>query len=88
MVAAAVELGEDAAKPENRVVVGWLAGKRSPRAGMDEVHGEDIFRMLLGPASYAALVVESGWTEDAWASSVERSIEEEIFDRAADRARS
>jgi AcrR family transcriptional regulator len=67
---------------DSGVVVGWLADKRALRPGMDAVRGADIFRMLLGPASYAALVIDSGWTEDAWATWVARSLEEELFERA------
>jgi AcrR family transcriptional regulator len=66
-------------REDNRVVIRWLSTKRPLRVGLDVERAADLLRLIIGPVSYSALVLESRWTDDDWAAWASEAIELEVF---------
>lgn len=62
-------------------IVALWTDKAPLRAGLSEAHAIDLLLLLAGPASYRALVVESGWTSEEFIEWLTRSVSFDLFAR-------
>jgi AcrR family transcriptional regulator len=62
-------------------IVGLWAGKAPLRGGLTEAHAVDVLLLLAGPASYRALVIDSGWTGDEFVEWLVRAVLFDLFAR-------
>ena len=67
-----------------RGLVAMLTAKAPLRAGLDDGSAVQLLLMLLGPWVYLALVIDGGWSHEAWAAWAERAVGEQLFGLAPD----
>lgn len=60
-------------------MVTMLAAKAPLRDGLDLERATHLLLVYLGLGVYRALVLDYGWTHEAWAAWVGRAIEEQLF---------
>jgi AcrR family transcriptional regulator len=62
------------------VIVAALRDKAGLRKGMTAARAADLLDFLMGPESYAALVLHDGWTQRHWITWVSRTLAEQLLD--------
>jgi AcrR family transcriptional regulator len=62
-------------------IVALWTDKAPLRAGMSETRAVDLLLLLAGPASYRALVIDSGWTNDEFIAWLTRAVLFDLFAR-------
>jgi len=67
-----------------RGLVAMLATKAPLRAGLEPEPATRLLLLLLGPWPYLALVIDGGWSHEAWAAWAERAVAEQVFGLAPD----
>jgi hypothetical protein len=59
-----------------------LKAKAPLRSGMTPTRAADLLDFLLGPESYAELVLRAGWSRRRWVSWVSATLADQLFGTA------
>jgi AcrR family transcriptional regulator len=62
-----------------REMIDLLRGKAELRPGLTAERATDLMLLLVGPASYRALVADRGWSHGEWAVRISAMILEQLF---------